>query len=106
MKITLEELGNGLAALNMPVAYRMFKHAQEPPYIVFLSEGSANFGADNIVYKPLEDVRIELYTEDKDPSSEAIVENYLTGAGLYYDKYEDYIEDENIYQTTYSIRRI
>ena len=73
------------------------------PFIVYMEEGSDNFGADNIVYKAINNVRIELYTENKDTTSESAIENMLTSNTIYWEKDETYIDDERCYEIIYSI---
>ena len=46
---------------------------------------------------------IELYTDIKDPDAEALVENVLDAAGIFYDKTESYIEEENLYEVLYEM---
>lgn len=73
------------------------------PFICYAVENSDNFGADDIVYKAVNRVRIELYSEYKDTVSEAAIETMLTNNRIYWEKDETYIDDERCYETIYSI---
>lgn len=73
------------------------------PYICYYSTGSDNFAADNVVYSSRRPVRIELYTEAKDLATEAAVEQALTASGIYWDRDESYIDDEQVYLTIYEV---
>lgn len=95
-----------LAATGYPVAYRQFRTAEEPPFIVYYFVESADLTADNVNYHPLGDYHIELYTNQKDPEAEAAVESKLRDARLPYRKLEAYIESEDLYQVLYQVRLI
>lgn len=77
--------------------------APQLPYICYYSTGSDNFAADNVVYSSRRPVRIELYTETKDLATEAAVEQALTASGIYWDRDESYIDDEQVYLTIYEV---
>lgn len=98
------DLANILDSTGFPVAYLEWKKKPpELPYIVYFAEGSDSFGADNIVYHSTTEYQIELYSELKDPAAEAIIEAALTANEIYYDKLENYIKSEAMYQVVYSI---
>lgn len=87
------------------VTYYAWRVGDAPPlpYICYYSTGSDNFAADNIVYHSRRPVRIELYTKTKDLATEAAVEQALTAAGIYWDRDESYIDDEQVYLTIYEV---
>ena len=60
----------------------------DPPFICYLLPGSDNFSADGRVYFRISEVRIELYTDRKDPGAEVLVETVLDDAGIFYNKSE------------------
>ena len=60
----------------------------DPPFICSMLAGSDNFSADGRVYFRICEVRIELYTDRKDPGAEALVETVLDDAGIFYNKSE------------------
>lgn len=107
--LTLAELAAVLdKVLPSRVVYRQW-HANDPntptapPFIAYYEAEDANFAADGIVYQPLTEVNIELYTANKDLTLEGQLEAALTKAGLFYGKYEDYVDDERLYLITYNV---
>ncbi len=105
--MTSSDLYDGLVATGYPVAYRQFRSAQNPPFVCYLSNGpSADLMADNTNYVPIRDYRVELYTQNKDPTAEAVIEAALVGLGLTYTKDESYIEDEAMLLVFYEVRLV
>jgi hypothetical protein len=102
--MTLAELNAILRATGFPVAYSHFNSEVIPPYIVYLVSSSPNFIADDAVYKKIDDVQIELYTELKDPAVEAIIEDILDAHEMPYESSEMYIESEKLFQKIYEVR--
>ena len=68
----------------------------------FLLPGSDNFAADGKVYLKINEVHIELYTDEKNPETEALVEAVLDAHEIFYDKSEVWIESEKLYEVLYS----
>ena len=104
----MKQLYEILKNTGLPVAYHSFKASginkiPEPPFIVYLFTGSENMGADNRVYQKINSYDVELYTNKKDITSETLLENALDDATIFYDKTEDYIEDEALFRNTYRI---
>lgn len=102
--MTLEEIGNMLDETELPNAYDHFAEGEspEPPFLVFLLPGSNHFGADGKVYRKITELDIELYTDYKDPDTEALLEDVLDAHDIYYTKDETYIESERLYEVIYS----
>ena len=48
--MTAEDLYNALKTTGYPVAYRYFRSAQEPPFLVYYFVESADLMADNVNY--------------------------------------------------------
>lgn len=97
----------GITGFSDKVAYRAFpaKSAPALPFIAYIDRGSDNFDADNKVYSPWERVDIELYTEDKDEASEALIETALKNAGLCFEKTDEtYIESEQMLENVWEIK--
>ena len=94
-----------ISKVDLPFAYHHFAEGEspDPPFIVYLSPGSHNFGADGKVYFKAKELDIELYTDKKDPELEERLENVLDAAGLFYDKMESFIETENLYEVLYEL---
>ena len=92
-----------LAALGIPFAYDHFAEGEspEPPFICYLLPGSDNFAADGRVYFKRNEVRLELYTDRKDPALELKVEDVLDDYGVFYNKSETWIDSEKLYEVLY-----
>ena len=96
---------NGITGFENKVAYRAFPVGEAPelPFICYLETQTNNFMADNKVYQKIQEVDIELYTRLKDIASEALIEACLDSNSIVWEKYEEYITDEKMYQITYTI---
>lgn len=101
--MTQEQIYSLLDTLGLPVAYSHFKETKKPPYLIYLTEDTSNFGADNKVYYKIDNWVIELYTDKKDINLERRLEALLDDVELYYEKYETYIDTEKMYQVRYEI---
>jgi hypothetical protein len=64
-------------------------------------DGSDDFMADNRNYQRISDVSIELYTDIKDVSREASLEQKLTDMGMTYTKNEVWVESESLFRVLY-----
>ena len=106
--MSYQDIANMIESIGLPFAYRYFPIGDVPdlPYIVFYYPSRENFGADNIAYVPFENVNIELYTENKDFSTEESVEAVLTQNGFFYEKSETYLSTEQMYEVLYEIQFI
>ena len=106
--MTLSDIYNILTSISgfeNKVAYRAYKKGQAPPlpYICYMATQTNNFKADNQVYAVVQGVDIELYTKKKDEVSEMLIESVLNSHNIVWQKYEDYIDDENVYMITYEV---
>lgn len=101
----LEEFIGILDETGIPFVYDHFAEGEspEPPFICYLLPGSDNFAADGQVYFRISEVRVELYTDRKDPDVEAKVEVVLDAAGIFYNKSEVWIQSEKLYEVLYSM---
>lgn len=96
---------NGITGFRNKVAYRAFPVGKAPelPFICYLCTQTDNFVADNKVHTVLQSVDIELYSESKDTASESKIEAALNENGIVWDKYEEYLTDENVNEVIYTI---
>lgn len=101
--MTLADLFTQLLTTGLPVAYDAFPIGAAPalPFICYRETDSDNFAADNGVYLPVTNIDVELYTANKSPTTEALVETAL--AGFVWEKSEEYIPDERMFVITYTI---
>ena len=100
----MDELLLMLGEMQIPFAYDHFAEGEspDPPFICYLIPGSDNFAADGRVYFRLNEVRIEMYTDFKDPSLESRVEDVLDRHEIFYNKSETWIQSEKLYEVMYS----
>ena len=100
----MERLISIIKETGIPYAYDHFAEgeAPDPPFLCYLLPGSDNFSADGKVYHKISEVRLELYTDFKDLSSEQQVETALDAAGIFYNKTGTWIDSEKLYEVLYS----
>ena len=103
----MDELMEIMKETGLPFAYDHFAEGEspDPPFITFLLPGSNNFAADGKVYKKINEVHIELYTDEKNPETETLVEDVLDDHEIFYEKTEVWIESEKLYEVLYSFER-
>lgn len=104
--MTQEELYELLQTMGLPVAYREFKTATPPPFIVYYFLNDDDFKADDQNYVAISDFSIELYTDKKDSALEASLEELLQVNGFVWSKAEAYVEEEHLHMITYDIQLI
>ena len=100
----MDRLLSILNNIEVPYAYDHFAEgeAPDPPFLCYLLPGSDNFSADGKVYHKFTEVRLELYTDFKDPDAEQNVEDVLAVAGFFYNKSETWIDSEKLYEVLYA----
>lgn len=101
----IKSILSGITGFADKVAYRAFNVGAAPdlPFICYRCIETNNFKSDSRVYKVIQEIAIELYTDEKDPETESLVEEALNNAGLTWDKDEIYIDSENCYMITYGV---
>jgi hypothetical protein len=100
----MDDLMQLMEEIGLPFAYDHFAEGEspDPPFITFLLPGSDNFADDGKIYWKITEVHIELYTDEKNPETEALVEAVLDAHEIFYDKSEVWIESEKLYEVLYS----
>jgi hypothetical protein len=70
--MTYDNVIEMLEEAGLPLAYDHFAEGEspDPPFLVFLFPGTDNVFADDTVYKKIDQLNIELYTDKKDPEIE------------------------------------
>lgn len=104
--MTLLEVAQMVASIGLPYRYSHFSETPNPPYVVFYYPSETDPHADNSNYINKRQLFIELFTNTKDMTSEASVENALRQHGLSWYKQTDFLNDEKLYQTTYEMEVI
>lgn len=102
--MTHNEIATMIAGIGLPYAYHEFtpQEAVPPPFICFLYPSRDDFLADGKNYAKIQQLTIELYTDDPDFALEARVEDALSDADLVYAvQGPTYIDSEKMYMTTY-----
>ena len=56
-----------------------------------------------MVYHPIRQISVELLTRNKDPEAEEDVEAALTSAGIFWNKTETHLDDEDAFEVIYSM---
>ena len=101
--MTFKQIATMISSIGFPFAYYQFPEgtAQAPPFICFYYSGDNDAKADNSNYQKIENLVIELYTDNKDFEAEALVESALRSAGLVWSRNEGNIDSEKLYQVVY-----
>lgn len=106
--MTPDEIKRMLEEVGIPFQYHHFTQKEmqeiELPFLVWNVPGTNNFKADGKVYYKVNQLDIELYTEDKDFALEQKLEEIL-------DKYEipweqtasDYLQSETMWESLYEM---
>lgn len=92
--------------IGIPFAYDHFAEGdnQDPPFIVFRIPESDNFGADDVVYKEIVGLDIELYTDTKRPDLEKAVKDVLNGHEIFFQVSDAvWIASEKMYVTPFEM---
>ena len=103
--MTKERIEAILDVLEIEYRYHHFEECEavNPPFICWLIPETRNFSADGKVYFKSDKVDIELYTDEKDFELEERVEAALDAADLFWQKSEQYIKSENMYEVLYEV---
>ena len=96
---------SGITGFDKKVAYRAFPVGDAPalPFICYMETDTDNFFADDKVYKVIQYIDIELYSEKKDEASEKLIEAALDANNIGWNKDEEYISSENMFEVVYTI---
>ena len=99
----MEEVIRIMEEIGLSYAYDHFAEGEspDPPFICYLLPTDDNFAADGVVYYRISDVRIELYTDYKNPIIEEKVTAVLDKYGIFYARNEVWIEDEKLYEVAF-----
>ena len=106
--MTQQAVADIIESMGFPYAYYQFTNdtEQKPPFVVFFFSSRDDLYADNANYRPIVVLSVELYTAEKDFSSESAVEAVLSSNGLTYSKEEAYIDSESMWQISYEMEVI
>ena len=103
--MTEADLYTLLGGLKIPVAYDHFEdqvgNKVAPPFVVYRNTDPTTAKAEDVTWYKSNNYMIDLVTDTKNPDLEAQLEELLTTSSMPYDKEENYIDDERIYQIRY-----
>lgn len=101
--MTYAEIASMIESTGLKNAYYQYPEGEAPelPYILFYYPGRNDFQADNKNYARIPQLNIELYTKEKDFDKEKLIEDLLDENDIPYDKEEQYIEKEKMYEVLY-----
>ena len=68
--MTLDEIYSKLKSLNIPVAYLQFQKPQKLPFIAYYESHTVVKGADNYNLFRVTEIKIERYSDKKNPDLE------------------------------------
>ena len=104
--MTKKEVADMVASCGFLWRYDHFSQTPAPPYIVYYYPNENDVFADDKNYVNRRSLHLELFTSEKDMTSEATVETQLAAAGLTWYKQTDFLNDESLFQTTYEMEVI
>lgn len=104
--MTLKEIADMVSDIGLSWRSSHFSQTPALPYVVYYFPAENDVMADNSNYANKRQLFIELYTKTKDNTSEGLVEAKLRANGLTWYKQTDFLNDEQLYQTTYELEVI
>ena len=98
-----ENIKNLAESLGCSYAYHHFPKGKVPelPWLVFDYPQGRSVFADDTNYATRTEWTLEFYCEVKDFATETAIGEALKSYGLTYEKYEDWVEDENYYRISF-----
>lgn len=102
--MTYKQVFDMLKTTNLSVVYNSWEIGSVPalPYIVFTFPNNDDLFADNTNYQTIVQLNIELYSKNKDFTTEGTLETVLKSNGIPFQKSSVWIDSENLYQTLYT----
>lgn len=106
--MTYDDIASMINSTKIDNAYYQYPEGEAPelPYILFYYPQRDDFQADDKNYAKVPQLNIELYTKEKDFVTEKVIEDLLEANDLTYDKEEQYIESEKMYEVLYTMEVI
>lgn len=101
----LSEIYTKLCTLGVPVAYLQFSKPQKLPFIAYYEAHTEIQGADGYNLYRRTTIRIELYSENKNPELERKIENLFRSVEITKDG-DVYLNEENMFMTVFSFETI
>jgi hypothetical protein len=101
--MTYKDIADMLESTGLSCAYYSFPEGNVPalPYIVFYYPANNPEVADNKIHATITALNVELYTKNKDFTTEQTVEAVFNANELPFNKSETYLTDEHMYEVLY-----
>lgn len=102
--MTLQDVKSMIESIGIPYAYYQFPEdtEQKTPFICFWYPANDDLIADNINYQKINQLVVELYTDEPDFDLETTVETVLNNHDLAYVKNAAFIDSERMWQISYT----
>lgn len=101
--MTLDTLVHAVNSSGIPFIKNRWKKPPALPWGIVRQTGTENLSADNRVHVQCRRCMVELYAAEKDPKAEALVEQALDQACLFWDCTEAWIDSERMYVVWYEV---
>ena len=101
--MTYDELEAILKPTGIPWTYHHWDKVPAPPYGVYLSYADDPFFADNRTFFLAGQLRLEIYSLERDTALDDAVRDALDAADIPYDTDYTWIEDQELYETIFEI---
>lgn len=105
--MTLAEIKTRLENIGLQYAYQKFKKKVNPPHLIGHIINTDNFAADNVVYRKINNFQLELTTNGEVKETDKTLQDLQKEIeekvlfDVYWDKTENYIPEEEVYNTSY-----
>lgn len=106
--MTREDIEKMLDEVGLPYRYHHFTQKEMEviplPIVVWNVPGTDNFFTDGTVYKKIQNLDIELYTDEKDWELEEKLEEVLNKHGIPWEQtVSEWIQSENMWESLYEM---
>lgn len=100
------ELYKLLSETGLPVYYYEADENPSLPYIVYFTDNTAAWGADERNYLRKDSYIVEFYSANKNFENQKKIETALDKAGINYSATETHIEEEKMYMVAFTFEII
>ena len=106
--MTYDDVAAMVASIGLPYCYYEFEEdplnpPPAPPFVAYYYTADDDFKADDVNYAQINQLTVELYTDEKDFALEQTVRDILTAHGLAFSWSQAYVNEEHMYMTIYTM---
>lgn len=103
--MTISEFYGMLESTGLPVAYLEFPEDDCPdlPFITYQETGTNNFFADDVTFKRISRIQVDLLSVKKDFANQFKLEQALTDAKIPFNSVDTSVDNEYCYRATYTM---